>query len=254
MAASRPLRPGVWVSLLLVPTFLLLLTSGHPALCIEVVSPSVMRNLNGSNVTLPCTLVSCYTMDSKLINVHWFYSENATSKRISLFSMVKGSPSYVVSNQFRGRLEWSGDVRRGSASLELLRARIDDSGVYNCSARHLTDKRKLGFSTMKLIILTEIPREDKTLVILVGGCVGGAVGLALLACITCKLVNIARARGSPDNKKDPLVNSSPQHQAGDRGGIDTHEQQGEGERGEEAGLAGAGEAAAGGGRGKVSSA
>ncbi|XP_032820381.1 sodium channel regulatory subunit beta-4-like [Petromyzon marinus] len=209
-AVSGSSRWPAWLTPVVVVVVCLALAV--PMACIEVeIKDNKLTVLNGTNVTLKCRIMSCYRMKAAVINVHWFYGLNSTLRQRALFSMKAGKAWYTQASQFRGRLQWTGEIAKEDASLMLYDTRFEDSGVYNCSARHLDDKLKIASTLLYLNVVSEIEPKDRTLMFIVGASVGGLAGLLILFVIIKKVVKFAMRMHANKEKKDCLVNSSPQH-------------------------------------------
>uniref|UniRef100_A0A8C4NKU9 Ig-like domain-containing protein n=1 Tax=Eptatretus burgeri TaxID=7764 RepID=A0A8C4NKU9_EPTBU len=121
---------------------------------IELITKDEMKVVNGSNVTISCKIVTCYEMKKEKIVLNWFYKYNKTSDSFPIFSH-NDKKIKIVSSHFNDRLKFLSNINKEEAGITLLNVQLDDTGWYNCTAKHLDDKRNTGWSATQLLVLTE---------------------------------------------------------------------------------------------------
>uniref|UniRef100_UPI00358FCFE1 sodium channel subunit beta-2-like isoform X1 n=2 Tax=Myxine glutinosa TaxID=7769 RepID=UPI00358FCFE1 len=177
---------------------------------IVLITKDEMKVVNGSNATISCKILTCYEMKQEKIELKWLYKYNETSKAFPIFSHI-GKKKIIMSELFRDRLKFLSNVGKAEAGITLLDVQLDDTGWYNCTAIHTEDRKNTGWSATHLLVVTEIIPEDRTVMIIVTSCVLGLLGLLILVVIIRKVVAHVRERLHPEDKKDRLMNTSPQH-------------------------------------------
>ncbi|KAF7656501.1 hypothetical protein LDENG_00040240 [Lucifuga dentata] len=175
---------------LLVSAMLLLLSfSGCSSM--DVIVPTEINALNGTNVKISCQFNSCYKMDPSKFSMNWTYKEktNSTEEMFMTYYSKKGivpPHSLQYPDRFGDRVAFTGNLEIRDLSITLSDVQLEDQGFYTCSVKNPPD-RNHGSAAIKLNVLTELtPPRDSTIAVAIGASVGGALALLILSMVVVK--------------------------------------------------------------------
>uniref|UniRef100_A0A8C5RAT3 Myelin protein P0 n=1 Tax=Leptobrachium leishanense TaxID=445787 RepID=A0A8C5RAT3_9ANUR len=132
---------------------LLLLGAGVQAVfSIQVRMESASYGVVGETVKLWCSFTSNYPITDS-VSVDWSYRRPEGGPTISILHyQSKAYP--VLEGEFKGRVQWEGDTKRGDASISLIDPRLTDNGTFFCTVRNPPDVHGNVLQT-KLLVTKE---------------------------------------------------------------------------------------------------
>ncbi|TRY86688.1 hypothetical protein DNTS_025805 [Danionella cerebrum] len=160
-----------------------------PVTSMDVLVPSQINALNGTNVKIPCTFTSCYKLDPSKFIMNWTYQETTNSTE-DMFMVYKNPYKMlpVKSNRFGERVMFSGNLDKNDLSITILDVKLMDEGIYNCYVRNPPD-RIAGHGIIQFVVLTELPPpRDSTIAVAIGASVGGMLALLILSMVVVKCI------------------------------------------------------------------
>lgn len=167
----------------------LILMMGSPVSCMDVTVTQKLNALNGSQVKLSCSFISCYKVDTSKFTMNWTYTElpeNTTKILFMRYHKHRMLPE--PQEKFGNRVAFVGNVEKNDLSITISDVQLSDDGYYNCSVRNPPD-RVHGTGIIKLNVLTELPPpRDSTIAVAIGASVGGVLALLILSMVVVKCI------------------------------------------------------------------
>ncbi|XP_061537482.1 sodium channel subunit beta-2 isoform X3 [Phycodurus eques] len=141
------------VRLLLLLLTVMLSFSGCASM--DVIVPSKINVMNGSDIKIPCTFTSCYKIDTNKFVMNWTYHEsvNDTEQMFLAYDRKKGMVA-LLPERFGDRVLFAGNLEKNDMSITLLDVQEEDEGIYNCYVINPPD-RIHGHGDIKLKVFTE---------------------------------------------------------------------------------------------------
>ncbi|MBN3284857.1 MPZL2 protein, partial [Polyodon spathula] len=101
---------------------------------VEVYTPVELQAVNGTDARLKCTFTSSAPI-SVQASVSWNFRPLSGGIEESVF-YYQEQPYTPTSGKFKGRAVWSGDIRRGDASITIRDLKFSDNGTYSCHVKN----------------------------------------------------------------------------------------------------------------------
>ncbi|XP_051891025.1 myelin protein P0 [Pristis pectinata] len=145
----------------------------------HAISVSTHHNLHktvGSDVTLYCGFWSSEYV-SDLTTLSWRFRPDNSREIISIFHYGNGVPYIEKWGQFRGRVEWVGDISKHDGSIVIRNLDYIDNGTFTCDVKNPPDV--VGTSSdVHLTVYDRIPPIGAGVVS--GAIIGTFLGIILL--------------------------------------------------------------------------
>ncbi|XP_061684374.1 sodium channel subunit beta-2 [Syngnathoides biaculeatus] len=155
----------------------------------DVIVPTKINVMNGSDIKIPCTFTSCYKIDANKFVMNWTYHESVNdTERVLLAYYKKKGMVALRPDRFADRVQFAGNLEKNDVSITLLDVQEEDEGIYNCYVINPPD-RIHGRGAVKLNVFTELPPpRDSTIAVAIGASVGGVLALLILSMVVVKFL------------------------------------------------------------------
>ncbi|XP_029428959.1 sodium channel subunit beta-2 isoform X2 [Rhinatrema bivittatum] len=153
----------------------------------EITAPASVQAINGTDIRLSCTFLSCYKVNHKQFSMNWTYRECENCTEETFFTFQQKFINLKL-DRFKERMEFSGNLNKNDLSITLQDVKLDDEGIYTCYVMNLPDRYR-DHKKILLQVLTEAPPErDSTVAVIVGASVGGFLAVVILVLMIVKCV------------------------------------------------------------------
>lgn len=157
-------------------TLLYALSVLNPTHAISVTTHHNLHKTVGSDVTLYCGFWSNEYV-SDLTTLSWRFRPDNSREIISIFHYGNGVPYIEKWGQFRGRVEWVGDISKQDGSIVIRNLDYIDNGTFTCDVKNPPDV--VGTSSdVHLTVYDRIPPIGAGVVS--GAIIGTFLGIILL--------------------------------------------------------------------------
>uniref|UniRef100_UPI00398E7145 myelin protein P0 n=1 Tax=Pristiophorus japonicus TaxID=55135 RepID=UPI00398E7145 len=147
-----------------------------PIQCISVSTHHNLHKRVGSDVTLYCGFWSNEYV-SDLTTLSWRFRPDNSREIISIFHYGNGVPYIEKWGQFRGRVEWVGDISKSDGSIVIRNLDYIDNGTFTCDVKNPPDV--VGTSSdVHLTVYDRIPPVGAGVVS--GAIIGTFLGVIIL--------------------------------------------------------------------------
>lgn len=154
---------------------------------VEVYTPEELQAVNGSDARLKCTFTSSAAI-SVQASVSWNFRPLSGGIEESVF-YYQEQPYTPTSGKFKGRAVWSGDIRRGDASITLRDLKFSDNGTYSCHVKNPPGDVHGQAGEMQLRVVTTVTHSEMKILL---AAIGGAIVLAIVLIVTVASIRACR--------------------------------------------------------------
>ncbi|XP_028323227.1 myelin protein zero-like 1 like [Gouania willdenowi] len=176
--------------------FVVLVTHGVRAVDIHADSEVVVQN--GTTGILRCTFKSNVKV-SNWTSVTWSFQSSQPDSRFSKspfnifhFFIISGR-GFTGLNEFEGRVEFAGDIKKQDVSIRLSPTHFSDNGTYFCDVKNPPDVTGTQARTELRVVLKESLPMSTTTAIVAGVC-GALLLLVLIAVVACVVMRVLHNR------------------------------------------------------------
>ncbi|KAI5089567.1 sodium channel, voltage-gated, type IV, beta b precursor, partial [Silurus meridionalis] len=137
-----------------------------------------LEAVNGSDVLLPCTYISCIGIDR--LYFKWEYNDNGTMVKV-MDSVVPTDHAEPVNKQiYRERVEFMGNSKTNNVSIMIWNVTFEDAGQYTCFGKNPKEMGKNHSAIFTLSVVEELRVVDNTLTKIIVSCIGGCIALLVI--------------------------------------------------------------------------
>ncbi|KAM8897563.1 myelin protein zero-like 1 like [Spinachia spinachia] len=168
----------------------------RPSRAIDIhADPEVMMQ-NGTTGTLRCTFKSSDVVSSHT-SVTWSFQSSQPDNQFSnapytifYFSNGKG---FMGLSEFKGRVQFIGDINQRDVSIELNPAQFSDNGTFFCDVKNPPDVTGTPARTeLRVVVKESLPQSNTA--IIVGAASGTLLLLVLVAVVACVAMRMLHSR------------------------------------------------------------
>ncbi|RXM92191.1 Myelin protein zero-like protein 2 [Acipenser ruthenus] len=157
------------------------------AAAVEMQVEPEVNGVVGDDATLRCTFRSTSPVTGRL-SVDWTYRPVDSEASHSVF-YYQEQPYTPTSGKFKGRAVWSGDIRRGDASITLRDLKFSDNGTYSCHVKNPPGDVHGQAGEMQLRVVTTVTHSEMKILL---AAIGGAILLAIVLIVTVASIRACR--------------------------------------------------------------
>ncbi|XP_026884430.1 sodium channel, voltage-gated, type IV, beta b [Electrophorus electricus] len=164
-----------------------------------------LEAVNGSDVLIPCTYLSCIGI--KNLYFKWEFNDNGTMLTVldSVIPIDNAEPMDV--NIYRERVEYVGSSKGNNLSMVIWNVTFEDAGQYTCFGKNPKERGKNHSAIFTLYVVDELRVVDNTLKLIIVSGVGGCIAL-LMIFMLLKNFTIYVLDKIKEKNKECLVTSS----------------------------------------------
>ncbi|XP_041090951.1 myelin protein zero-like protein 2b [Polyodon spathula] len=172
---------------------------------VEVYTPVELQAVNGTDARLKCTFTSSAPI-SVQASVSWNFRPLSGGIEESVF-YYQEQPYTPTSGKFKGRAVWSGDIRRGDASITIRDLKFSDNGTYSCHVKNPPEDVHGQAGELQLRVVSTVSHSEMKILL---GAMGGAIVLAIVLIVTVASIRACRQhrRQRTELEKNPQYNHS----------------------------------------------
>ncbi|KAF7688935.1 sodium channel, voltage-gated, type IV, beta b [Silurus meridionalis] len=158
-----------------------------------------LEAVNGSDVLLPCTYISCIGIDR--LYFKWEYNDNGTMVKV-MDSVVPTDHAEPVNKQiYRERVEFMGNSKTNNVSIMIWNVTFEDAGQYTCFGKNPKEMGKNHSAIFTLSVVEELRVVDNTLTKIIVSCIGGCIALLVIFMLLKNLTLFVLAKLEEKNKE-----------------------------------------------------
>ncbi|XP_018547699.1 myelin protein zero-like 1 like [Lates calcarifer] len=167
-----------------------------PSSAIDIyANPEVMMQ-NGTTGVLRCTFKSSEVVSS-LTSVTWSFQSSQPDNQFSkapytIFYFSQGT-GFPVTNEFKERVHFIGDINKRDVSIQLSPAQFSDNGTFFCDVKNPPDVSGTPARTeLRVVVKESLPQSNTT--VIVGAVCGVLLVLVLIAVGACIVMRVLHNR------------------------------------------------------------
>ncbi|XP_066518439.1 sodium channel, voltage-gated, type IV, beta b [Hoplias malabaricus] len=161
--------------------------------------------VNGSDVLVLCTYVSCIGI--KDLYFKWEFNNNGTMQKVIDGTIPTDNVDPVNTVIYRDRVDFVGLSKTNNLSMMIWNVTFEDAGEYTCFGKNPKEKGKNHSAIFTLYVVDELRVVDNTLTIIIVSCVGGFIALLVIFMLLKNFTLFVLAKLEEKNK-ECLVSSS----------------------------------------------
>ncbi|XP_068600243.1 myelin protein zero-like 1 like [Brachionichthys hirsutus] len=177
---------------LLTGFMLVMVLAAPPAAALEIYADYELVVQNGTTGVLGCSFLSNVAV-SVSTSVTWNFQPSQPDSQSSkvpymIFYFLNGS-SFPAENEFKGRVQFAGDMSKRDVSIRLSPAQFSDNGTFFCDVKNPPDVTGTPARTeLRVVLKDALPQTSTTIIV---GAVCGAllVFIAIAACIIMRFLH-----------------------------------------------------------------